>query len=49
MSAVGKDSFTLKDIEGTFGVSRGTVTSLTRAGLLEPCYLEPLNPGSHVA
>ncbi|WP_456281180.1 tetratricopeptide repeat protein [Cupriavidus sp. JZ107] len=36
MSAVGKDSFTLKDIEGTFGVSRGTVASLTRAGLLEP-------------
>ncbi|ALD92833.1 hypothetical protein CR3_3646 [Cupriavidus gilardii CR3] len=36
MSAVGKDSFTLKDIEGKFGVSRGTVASLTRAGLLEP-------------
>lgn len=36
MSAVGKDSFTLKDIEGTFGVSRATVASLTRAGLLEP-------------
>ncbi|NSX03178.1 tetratricopeptide repeat protein [Cupriavidus gilardii] len=36
MSAAGKDSFTLKEIETTFGVSRGAVASLTRAGLLEP-------------
>ncbi|MBO4123037.1 tetratricopeptide repeat protein [Cupriavidus gilardii] len=36
MSAAGKDSFTLKEIETTFGVSRATVASLTRAGLLEP-------------